>query len=165
MLSKMLRMAALFDVYGPLLTERQREMCCLYYLNDYSLSEISELHGVSRQAIHDTLVRSEQAMEEYEKQFGLIRCSEARRRQLGELVAALRGVGESVDKALHALGGEPGSDSDCDLNAARTWLAKAVSAVRGCEKVAASMEAGTGLCLGGDYGIDQHGLDQKEGGL
>jgi len=160
MLGKMLRMAALFDVYGALLTERQREICCLYYLNDYSLSEISELRGVSRQAIRDTLVRSEQAMEEYERQFGLIRCSEARRRQLDELAAAIRGAGESIDKALHALGGGPGGDSDCDLSAARTWLAKAVGAVRSCEKVATSMEAGAGLCLGGD-----HGIDQKEGGL
>lgn len=162
MLSKMLRMAALLDVYGPVLTQRQQEMCRLYYLNDYSLSEISELHGVSRQAIHDTLVRSEQAMEEYENQFGLIRCSEARRRQLDELAAALRGVSESVDKALHALGGGPGGDSDCDLNAARAWLARTIEAVESCQKVAVSMEAdtGTGTDLGGDDTISG-----KEGGL
>ena len=166
MLSKMLRMTALFDVYGPLLTQRQQEMCRLYYLNDYSLSEISELHGVSRQAIHDTLVRSEQAMEEYEGQFGLIRCSEARRRRLDELVAALRGVSESVDKALHALGGEPGSDSDCDLNVARALLARTIEAVESCQKAAISMEAdtgmdtGTGTDLGGDEAISG-----KEGGL
>ncbi len=52
MLDKMLRMGALLDVHGPLLTEHQREMCVLYYLNDYSLAEISELYGgVSRQAV------------------------------------------------------------------------------------------------------------------
>ena len=164
MLSKMLRMAALFDVYGSLLTQRQQEMCRLYYLNDYSLSEISELHGVSRQAIHDTLVRSEQAMEEYESQFGLIRCSEARRRRLDELVAALRGVGESVDKALHALGGEPGSDSDCDLNVARALLARTIEAVESCQKAAISMEAETGTVTGTDLGGDE-AISGKEGGL
>jgi hypothetical protein len=164
MLSKMLRMAALFDVYGSLLTQRQQEMCRLYYLNDYSLSEISELHGVSRQAIHDTLVRSEQAMEEYEGQFGLIRCSEARRRRLDELVAALRGVGESVDKALHALGGEPGSDSDCDLNVARALLARTIEAVESCQKAAISMEAETGTVTGTDLGGDD-AIIGKEGGL
>jgi hypothetical protein len=164
MLSKMLRMAALFDVYGSLLTQRQQEMCRLYYLNDYSLSEISELHGVSRQAIHDTLVRSEQAMEEYESQFGLIRCSEARRRRLDELVAALRGVGESVDKALHALGGEPGSDSDCDLNVARALLARTIEAVESCQKAAISMEAETGTVTGTDLGGDD-AIIGKEGGL
>jgi len=164
MLSKMLRMAALFDVYGSLLTQRQQEMCRLYYLNDYSLSEISELHGVSRQAIHDTLVRSEQAMEEYESQFGLIRCSEARRRRLDELVAALRGVSESVDKALHALGGEPGSDSDCDLNVARALLARTIEAVESCQKAAISMEAETGTVTGTDLGGDD-AIIGKEGGL
>jgi hypothetical protein len=164
MLSKMLRMAALFDVYGSLLTQRQQEMCRLYYLNDYSLSEISELHGVSRQAIHDTLVRSEQAMEEYEGQFGLIRCSEARRRRLDELVAALRGVSESVDKALHALGGEPGSDSDCDLNVARALLARTIEAVESCQKAAISMEAETGTVTGTDLGGDD-AIIGKEGGL
>ena len=164
MLSKMLRMAALFDVYGSLLTQRQQEMCRLYYLNDYSLSEISELHGVSRQAIHDTLVRSEQAMEEYEGQFGLIRCSEARRRRLDELVAALRGVSESVGKALHALGGEPGSDSDCDLNVARALLARTIEAVESCQKAAISMEAETGTVTGTDLGGDD-AIIGKEGGL
>ena len=164
MLGKMLRMAALFDVYGALLTERQREMCCLYYLNDYSLSEISELHGVSRQAIHDTLVRSEQAMEEYEKQFGLIRCSDARRRQLDELGAALRGAGESIDKALHALEGGPGSDSDCDLNVARALLARTIEAVESCQKAAISMEAETGTVTGTDLGGDD-AIIGKEGGL
>ena len=164
MLSKMLRMAALFDVYGSLLTQRQQEMCRLYYLNDYSLSEISELHGVSRQAIHDALVRSEQAMEEYESQFGLIRCSEARRRRLDELVAALRGVSESVDKALHALGGEPGSDSDCDLNVARALLARTIEAVESCQKAAISIEAETGTVTGTDLGGDD-AIIGKEGGL
>ena len=164
MLGKMLRMAALFDVYGPLLTERQRETCCLYYLNDYSLSEISELHGVSRQAIHDTLVRSEQAMEEYENQFGLVRCSEAMRRQLDELVETIRGAGECIDKALHALGGEPGSDSDCDLNVARALLARTIEAVESCQKAAISMEAETGTVTGTDLGGDD-AIIGKEGGL
>lgn len=158
MLSKMLKMAALFDVYGPLLTERQQEICCLYYLNDYSLSEISELHGVSRQAIHDTLVRAEQGMSEYENRFGLVRSNQAKRRQLEELASALAAARESLDMAVHALEGESQSGQGSDLDAARMWLAKAVSAVQGCEKAAASMEECTGLC--GD-----HGIDEREGGL
>lgn len=156
MLSKMLRMAALFDVYGPLLTERQQEMCGLYYLNDYSLSEISELHGVSRQAVHDTLVRAEKAMEEYENQFGIVRCSDTKRRQLEELTSALSAAHEVLVSEARALGPELGGNCDCDLDAARAWLARATEAVRGCRKVAISM----GADLGGD-----HGTDQKEGGL
>jgi len=148
MLSKMLRMAALFDVYGPLLTQRQQEMCRLYYLNDYSLSEISELHGVSRQAIYDTLARSEQAMEEYESQFGLVRCSDTKRRQLEELTSALSAARGALDSALRALEPEPGGSCDCDLNAARAWLARTIEAVESCQKVAISMEADTGAGTG-----------------
>jgi hypothetical protein len=152
MLGKMLRMAALLDVYAPLLTERQREVCCLYYLNDYSLSEISELHGVSRQAIHDALVRSEQAMEEYESQFGLVRCSETRQRQLDELAAALSAVRESLCKAARALGGEPGSGSGFDLDAAHAWLAGAINGVEHCQKAASTMGAGTDSSAGSSLG-------------
>jgi predicted DNA-binding protein YlxM (UPF0122 family) len=72
MLQKMLRMSDLLDVYGVLLTEKQREMCVEYYLNDLSLGEIAETHGVTRQAVHDTLLRAQRAMEGYEAHFGLM---------------------------------------------------------------------------------------------
>ncbi|HON42966.1 MAG TPA: YlxM family DNA-binding protein [Bacillota bacterium] len=172
MLRKMLRMAALFDVYGPLLTERQQEMCRLYYLNDYSLSEISELHVVSRQAVHDTLVRSEQAMEEYENQFGLVRSSDTRRLQLEELTSALSAAREALDSAVRALGPEIRGNCECDLDAVRAWLARAIEAVEGCQKAAISMDADTGTGtvtdtgtgMGTDLGGD-HAIGEKEGGL
>jgi len=164
MLSKMLRMAALLDVYGPLLTERQQEMCRLYYMDDYSLSEISELQGVSRQAIHDTLVRAEQAMEAYENQFGLVRICDTTRRQLEELTSALSAARQAIDGAVRALGGEFGSDCDCDLDAARTCLATAIKAVRSCQKAAVSIEEGT--CAGMGPGlVGSHVMGEKEGGL
>ena len=41
------RMTMLFDFYGELLTERQREFFDLYYNEDLSLSEIAENSGIS----------------------------------------------------------------------------------------------------------------------
>ena len=52
---KNLKYLQLFDAYGPLLTEHQRELCELYYMCDLSLTEIAEQKGVSKQSVSDTL--------------------------------------------------------------------------------------------------------------
>lgn len=72
MLDKILRVATLFDFYGGLLTERQRFCLEMHYLNDLSLAEIAEELNVSRQAVHDTLRRTEQILQEYECKLGLV---------------------------------------------------------------------------------------------
>ncbi|MHB0885260.1 MAG: YlxM family DNA-binding protein [Bacillota bacterium] len=79
------RVILLGDYYGQLLTERQRDILSLHYEDDLSLGEIAESLSVSRQAVHDLLSRSEEALEDYEARLGLVaRDGEARR-----LVAAL----------------------------------------------------------------------------
>ncbi|MDO4542607.1 MAG: YlxM family DNA-binding protein [Bacillota bacterium] len=65
------RKALLFDVYGPLLTQRQQEIYDLAHSEDLSLGEIAEDLSVSRQAVHDTLRRTDAILEEYEKKLGL----------------------------------------------------------------------------------------------
>ena len=64
--------ALLFDFYGPLLTEKQGKVWDFYYQLDYSLAEIAEQEGISRQAVHDLLKRTEKILEEYEQKLGLI---------------------------------------------------------------------------------------------
>ena len=53
------RMTMLYDFYGELLTERQKEFFDLYYNEDLSLSEIAENTGISRQGVRDVIVRAE----------------------------------------------------------------------------------------------------------
>lgn len=64
--------ALYYDFYGPLLTEKQAKIWDLYYQQDYSLSEIADEEGISRQAVHDLLKRTEKIFEGYEKKLGLI---------------------------------------------------------------------------------------------
>ncbi len=56
----------LFDLYGKLLTEKQRSYFMLYYFEDYSLQEIAEVFEVSRNAVFDHLKKAEEHLISYE---------------------------------------------------------------------------------------------------
>ena len=66
------RASLLYDFYGALLTEKQRSVMALYHEENLSLSEIADEYGISRQAVHDTLKKAEQALEDYENKLKLI---------------------------------------------------------------------------------------------
>ena len=82
------RMTMLFDFYGELLTQRQKEFFDLYYNEDLSLAEIAENAGISRQGVRDVIVRAEAAMQEIEDKTGIIRRFEAQRPHLDAIAAA-----------------------------------------------------------------------------
>ena len=86
------RMAMLFDFYGDLLTDRQREFYDLYYNDDLSLAEIAENYGITRQGVRDNIVRAERALEEIEEKTGLIR----RYRRTRSTIAALQDICDSL---------------------------------------------------------------------
>ena len=73
MTDKMLQKTMLFDFFGDLLTEKQREYYDLHYNEDLSLSEIAENVGITRQGVHDIIARAEVLMLETERKTGLIR--------------------------------------------------------------------------------------------
>lgn len=72
MKNKPLEMCLLFDFYGEMLTEKQKEMFDLYYNEDLSLAEISEHIGITRQGVRDSIVRAERALREMEEKLGLV---------------------------------------------------------------------------------------------
>ena len=82
------RMTMLFDFYGELLTERQREFFDLYYNADLSLAEIAENAGITRQGVRDVIVRAEAAMQEVEDKTGIIKRFEAQRPHLDAIASA-----------------------------------------------------------------------------
>ncbi len=81
--------ALLYDFYGTLLTVRQQEWIQAYFLEDLSLAEIADNEGVSRQAVHDLIKRSEAALHEYEERLGFLREYRERQDRLIRLEQAL----------------------------------------------------------------------------
>lgn len=67
------RMTLLFDFYGDLLTDRQKEFYDLYYNEDLSLAEIAENYGITRQGVRDVIVRAEEILTDVEDKTGIIR--------------------------------------------------------------------------------------------
>ena len=64
--------AYLYDFYGELLNERQRQIYEDYIFNDLSLGEIASEAGISRQGVHDMIKRCTKALEGYEEKLHLI---------------------------------------------------------------------------------------------
>ena len=62
----------LFDLYGEMLTKKQREYFHLHYNEDLSLSEIAESEGISRQGVWDNIRRAEEALRRTEEKIGLL---------------------------------------------------------------------------------------------
>ncbi|MDD2420600.1 MAG: YlxM family DNA-binding protein [Heliobacteriaceae bacterium] len=88
-LAKLKRVALLYDFYGQLLTERQRQVIALYYEDNWSLGEIADALKVSRQAIFDLLRRAEKSLNRYEEKLALVKRWERERHSLTKIVAQL----------------------------------------------------------------------------
>lgn len=98
MLEKVDWMNMLFDFYGVLLTERQKDFMNLYYCQNLSLGEIAAEFNVTRQAVYDTLKRAEQILSQYEEKLGLVKKTTAERNKLAAAAAMLEEF-ETVDNA------------------------------------------------------------------
>ena len=61
------KISILCDLYGNLLTDRQKEIIEDYYNNDLSLSEIAENNDITRQAVRDIIKKGEKKLFEYEE--------------------------------------------------------------------------------------------------
>ena len=116
MIDKMFEIGLLYDFYSELLTPHQKRISQLYFEDNYTLAEIADVTGVSRQAVHDAVSKSEKSLRSYErKTWGLAKrfllreedirkAYEAldgiirRRSEDGELIAELRSIRDILDR-------------------------------------------------------------------
>ena len=70
-MENLLYLSVLFEYYGCLLTQRQYDVCDMYYNSNLSLGEISAELGITRQGVRDCLVKSENTLRHYEEKLGI----------------------------------------------------------------------------------------------
>ena len=75
----------LFDFYGDLLTDKQREYFDLHYNEDLSLYEFAEHSAISRQAVWDIIRRAEATPRQTEEKTGLVARAIQRRGVIAQL--------------------------------------------------------------------------------
>lgn len=99
-----LELSLLLDYYGGFLTENQRELIELSCDEDYTLSEIAEQKGISRQGVRDAIARGSRVLSEMENKLRLIerdrRAAELIRRLKAELDALSAREGEGFAEKL-----------------------------------------------------------------
>lgn len=92
------RRVALFERYGALLNEHQRQVLELHLREDWSLAEIAEHQTTSRAAVHDLVRRAVTALEEYEARLGLLADDGRRRRAAAQVQRRLGEVRRRIER-------------------------------------------------------------------
>ena len=93
----------LYDYYGALLTDRQRECFELRYNQDLSLGEIGQELGISRQGVHDNLIRTEALLQNMEEKTGCVRRDLACRKAAHKIAAIALQLENHGDKQVSYL--------------------------------------------------------------
>ena len=84
-MAKDMSLSYLLDFYAPALTEKQREIVEMYYYNDYSLAEIADNCGITRQGARDAIKRSETIINDLEYRLGFAKQYEQTKEELEKI--------------------------------------------------------------------------------
>lgn len=101
MFNEITTISMLYDFYGNLLPERQKEFLRLYREENFSLSEIAQEFGLSRQGVYDGVKKAEAALYTYEDKLKLLERFQKTERIL-----------KSIDQSIDLLVDEIGDDSE-----------------------------------------------------
>ncbi|AEF17385.1 MULTISPECIES: YlxM family DNA-binding protein [Thermoanaerobacterium] len=103
--SDFVEMNVLYDFYGLLLTGKQMDIFKMYYMDDYSLGEISQELNISRQGVYDSLKRAESILKYYEDKLGLVKKYNDNMEKLSKIKQSIDEVKKYISdkKVLEAL--------------------------------------------------------------
>ena len=87
-----LELVLLYDYYGMLLTDRQRECFEMRYYQDLSLGEIGQELGISRQGVYDNLSRAEALLRNMEEKTGCVRRDLKTRKAVQNILAVAQSL-------------------------------------------------------------------------
>lgn len=95
-MEKFAQIGMLLEIYGGLLTHRQRDVMDLYYNHDLSLSEIAEQFDISRQGVHDLIKRSEQILFKADNSIGILKLRD-------RILDGIRDIEQDIDRLIQEL--------------------------------------------------------------
>ena len=99
-MDEILKQTLLYDFYGELLTDHQKEIYEQVVLEDYSLSEIAKDAGISRQGVHDMIKRCTKALEGYEEKLHLIAKFQSAKQKVAQIDALAKEFHSSHNEAI-----------------------------------------------------------------
>ena len=102
-MDKILKQTLLYDFYGELLTAHQKEIYEEVVLDDCSLSEVAETHGISRQGVHDLIKRCQKMLEGYEEKLMLVEKFCAIKEKVEQIETLTSEVSSEPEKQLQAI--------------------------------------------------------------
>ena len=89
--NEILEQTLLFDFYGELLTNHQKEIYGQFISEDLSLGELAREAGISRQGVYDLVKRCDQTLKGYEETLHLVEKFVTIREKVGEIDTLLDG--------------------------------------------------------------------------
>ena len=103
-MAKDLNVTVLLDAYGQLLTDKQHDAIDLYYNEDFSLAEIAEEIGISRQGVLASIKQGESHLYEYEEKLGVVSRFRSISSKITEIETIMDGADfESADRVKRLL--------------------------------------------------------------
>lgn len=91
-----IKVSMLLDLYEELLTDKQKDIMDLYFNDDLSLAEISEITNTSRQAVFDTIKRCEKSLLHYESKLKLFSRDEKLKEIKNTILSKLTNINENT---------------------------------------------------------------------